>query len=180
MKILPTVAFVVKGLRQEQAPKLIQSIAKQSGIEINPKTLKTGIFENHLVGIDDAGRFIATQGSKLPNGNFATMSRYGYLESGCYSKIISETGAKTERGFFSELVSKLGLNFNMGRTKTGLVNGKPIAIEYDTGRFVTATKEQLTKEGWATTGQIGKIEGVISKEVPKEDLLAFNIIKRNS
>ena len=65
----------------------------------------------------------------------------------------------------------------MGRTKTGLMGGKSLAIESDTGRFVTATKEQLTNEGWATTGRIGKIEGILSKEVPKEDLLAFKIIK---
>ena len=161
----------VKGLRQDQAPRLIQNIGEQLRFAINPKTIKTGVVEGHLIGQDHTGRFIATKGSQLVNGNFATNSIYGYVEPQMYSKIISENAAKTERGFLTELINKMGLNFNLGRTKTGLVNGKPFAIEYDTGRFISATKEGLSKEGVLTTARLGRVEGFsASKEIPKEFL----------
>ena len=170
MAIQKVVTSAIKGLNRGQYPKLIQSIAKQSNLALDTRTLKTGVIGDYLVGSDQAGRFIATQGSKLPNGNFGTISRYGNIE-GSYSKIVSENSGKTERGFFEELVNKLKLDFNMGRTKTGMVNGTPIAIESDTGRFVTATlKEKLPNGELGVNGQIGKFEGIISKEVPKEHL----------
>lgn len=178
MKILPTVSTVVKGLRSEQAPKLLENIAKQINTPLNAQKMKTGIFEGWLVGLDDAGRFIATRGSKLPNGNFGTQSAYGFVEQGTYSQFVSELGGKTERGFFTELVNNLGLKFNMDRTKTGFVEGKPFAIEYDTGRFITAMKEKV-RNGWGVQGQVGRVEGFnASKEVPKEALLSFKINKK--
>lgn len=170
MAIEKIVSSVIRGLNREQAPKLIQSIARQGNLALDARTLKTGVIGNYLVGCDQAGRFIATQGSKLPNGNFGTISRYGNIE-GSYLKIVSENGGKTERGFFEELVNKLKLNFNMDRTKTGVVNGTPIAIEWDSGRFVIATmKEKLPNGEFGVNGQIGKIEGTLNKEVPKEHL----------
>lgn len=171
MKILPTVSTVVKGLREEQAPKLLEGIAKQIDTPLNVQKMKTGIIEGRLVGIDDVGRFVATRGEKLPNGNFGTQSVYGYVEPGRYSNVVSEIGGRTERGFFTELINNLGLNFNMSRTKTGIVNGNPYAIDYDTGCFLTAIKEKLAS-GWGVQGQLGKVEGFsASKEVSKEALL---------
>ena len=170
------VSEVVTGLQTGQAPKLIQNIAKQLDIPINSRTLKTGIVDEYLVGMDHTNRFIATQGYKLKNGNFGTQSNYGYLEPKLYSSLIPESNAQTERDFCLALINKSGLNFNVGRTKTGVVNGNPFAIEYDTGRFLTATKESLTNEGWRTTSQIGRIEAFnLSKEVPKNELLSFTI-----
>lgn len=179
IKKVQAVETAVKGLRTEQASKLITNIGEQLRFAINPRTLKTGVVEGRLVGQDHTGRFIATQGEKLLNGNFATNSAYGYIEPQMYSKIISENAAKTERGFLTELIEQMGLKFNMGRTKTGIVNGQPFAIEYDTGRFITATKEGLSSEGMRTQARIGRVEGFsASKEVPKEALLSFKITPR--
>lgn len=171
------VSSVVRGLSQKQAPKLLQGIARQIDVPINIERLKTGIVNGYLVGIDDAGRFIATHGERLPNGNFGTQSCYGLLDSGGYSKIISEFGGKTQKSFFAELSEKLGKPFNMSRTKIGFVNGKQFGIDYESGRFILANQiEQIPKGELGVCGQTGVVQGFgISKEIPKSELLSFRI-----
>ena len=170
--------LTVTGLKQVQRGKLLKSIARQINIPLNGDRLKIGVIEDFLVGLDDAGRFIAARGTKMNNGDYATVSRFGVLDKGGYSKVISENAGKTERGFFAELAEQLKLSFDMNRTKTGTFQGNPIAIEYDTGRFITATKEQLKSGEIGVTGLTGKIEGTASKIVPQKDLMAMKITKR--
>lgn len=178
MKILPTVSTVIKGLREEQAPKLFESLARQIEIPLNTNRLKTCIIGEHLVGIDDAGKFIATQGQKLKNGDFSTVSRFGRIDSGAYSKIISGISEKNHKEFIEKLAEKIGFSMNKNRTKTGMIDGKLLGIEYDTGRFISSKIEPLTNGCFGTVSKTGQIDGVASKVVPLEDLLSFKITKR--
>lgn len=177
MRILSTVSTVVKGLRKEQAPKLLESIATQCRVQLEKNTLKTGIFEDFLVGIDANGRFIATRGEKLANGDFGTVSRFGKIDSGAYSKIISETSEKNHKGILERLSAQIGFPMNMDRTKIGMINGKLFGID-DNGRFIFSQLEPLTNGKIGTISRTGIVEGTASKVVPSSDLLSFKIIKR--
>ena len=176
--IRPLVNETVTILTQKQVPKFFQSLAKQIEIPLNCSRIKTGVIAKNLVGIDDTGWFIASQGSILPRGDIATTSSFGYIESGMFSKIVPKNKSSNIKEYFANLSEQLKLSFDMNRTKTGTIDGKLFAID-DTGRFISSKRELLPNGDWGTISQVGKVEGVASKIVPQKDIATMTITKRS-
>lgn len=180
MKIMKkNIESVVEGLHQYQVQKFFENLSKQLSFPINISKMKTGIVEGRLLGIDDAGNFIASSGHRLPNGDIATISNFGTCVSGC-SKVVP----KEDRLSLSDILKSLVKQFkndkyalNIDRTKTGTIAGKPFCYD-DKGNFISVAHQEVLPNGSiGTISSIGKFETAVSKIVPKTALPMFNIKK---
>ena len=159
---------IIEGLTSKQLPAFFENLAKQLNFPLNTSRLKTGIVEGRILGIDDVGNFIVTSGTRLKNGDIATISNLG-TRFGVGSKVVPKDAAVTERGFLESLATQFksaGHDMNVDRMKTGIVGGNRVGID-DTGRYIQTTfSEKLADGSYGTISTYGKMESACSKIIP--------------
>ncbi len=164
------ISSAVEGLFCSQEKKLLSSISKELKFPINIERTKTGVFDKWLVGIDDTGKFIATTGSRIPSGDFATISRTGMLQNGIYSKVVKADVGKNIHDFFRNLSEQMGLKFDFNRTKAGKIGNRLYCEDYTNGNFIAATREVLSNGDFGVVARHGIVENSASKVISKTSL----------